>query len=326
MIKRCNLLLAALASIAAPFWSAPSVSAAQESDLGQAAVASADSAAQPQPTANGRLDYCGRSLGSWFYCEAPRPAPKAEEKAPDTPAEPGLKAETPPEIKELDAYHRRLQEAADVASWNPTPQNVERYVRLQKVALDKSGLFSDLWRRLVWTTPDLDYTLQRPTMALAKTAYDNERTSDRDIFLRGVSDDVGVFYVYSGTCAPCRMASPIVKSFADRYGVTVKVISTDGAFNPVFGPTMRDHGQLAGWGIDHEVTPALLIYQAPSEVDRNGQARIRHIAGPDGHRMQLRPCMQPQGCLTYLGAGVMSVEDIAERFFVLLSKDPGTDY
>lgn len=326
MISRCNLLLAAFAGIVAPLFTGPSIAVAQDSDLGQAAVASADAAAPPQDPSTGRLDYCGRSLGSWFYCEAPQLPPKVEEKASEARAEPELKPETAPEIKELDAYHRRLQEAADVASWNPTPANVERYVRLQKVALDKSGLFSDLWRRLVWTTPDLDYTLQRPTMALAKTAYDNERTSDRDIFLRGVSEDVGVFYVYSGTCGPCRMASPIVKSFSDRYGVTVKVISTDGAFNPVFGSTMRDHGQLAGWGIDHEVTPALLIYQSPSEVDRNGQPRLRHIAGPDGHRMQLRPCMQPQGCLTYLGAGVMSVEDIAERFFVLLSKDPGTDY
>jgi conjugal transfer pilus assembly protein TraF len=264
--------------------------------------------------------YCGRKLGSWFYC-----APEQAEPRPVS-ADAAVRSVTPPEIAELEAYQKALSEAGQTASWNPTPTNVERYIRLQKVSLDKGGLFSDLWRRVVWNNPDLDYTLQRPTGAVAKTEFDAERQSDRDLFLRSVSPEIGVFYIYSGVCGPCRIASPIIKAFSDRYGVPVKVISTDGAANPVFGPTLPDRGQLKAWGIEHQVTPALLIFQSPTPKGRDGEAAPRTVATVEGRTLQLRPCRQPRGCLTYLGAGVMSVEDIAERFFVLLSKDPGTDY
>jgi len=274
-----------------------------------------DAALQPEA-----YSYCGRRLGAWFYCEPP-PA-DVRPSAPDQPT----KVVVPPEVIELEAYQKELDEAGRIASWKPTSANVERYMRLQRISMDKSGLFSDLWRRVVWNNPDLDYTLQRPTGSVAKNEFDSERQSDRDLFLRSVSAEIGVFYVYSGVCGPCRIASPIIKEFSDRYGVPVKVISTDGAANPIFGPTLPDRGQLKAWGIDHAVTPALLIFQSPTPMDSTGRFAKRTVATVEGRTMQLRPCEQARGCLTYLGAGVMSVEDIAERFFVLLSKDPGTDY
>ena len=280
------------------------------------AASAPDAADRPADSAS----YCGRRLGQWFYCERPAAAPDAQ------PTHDGPEVEPPREIAELEAYQKALDEAGKVASWNPTSENVERYMRLQRIALDKSGLFTDLWRRAVWNNPDLDYTLQRPTSAVAKTEYMDERQSDRDVFLRSVSAQVGVFYIYSGTCGPCRVASPIIKEFADRYGVTVKVISTDTPTNPVFGSALVDHGQLKAWGIERTVTPALLIFQAPTPTDQDGAPRRQVVASVEGREMTLRPCQQPRGCLTYLGAGVMSVEDIAERLFVLLSKDPGTDY
>jgi len=282
-----------------------------------------DAAFAPAPREQRPADsasYCGRRLGTWFYCEAP-----AADSA-SKPADPPLHARTPPEIAELEAYQQQLEEAGKAASWNPTTANVERYMRLQRISLDKSGLFSDLWRRVVWNNPDLDYTVQRPTGSVAKNEFDSERQSDRDLFLRSVSAEIGVFYVYSGVCGPCRVASPIIKDFSDRYGVPVKVISTDGAANPVFGQTLPDRGQLKAWGIEHPVTPALLIFQSRTPMGPDGLYAKRTVATVEGRAMQLRPCEQARGCLTYLGAGVMSVEDIAERFFVLLSKDPGADY
>ena len=313
-----------------------SPAAAEDSDEEDAPAASPDAAVQagetaaltdsttpedalaPPPEGNDG-SYCGRQLGSWFYCERPSPPPQTRDPN-------ALRGRKPREIVELEAYQKALEEARQVAIWRPTSENVERYIRMQKVALDKSSLFSDLWRRAIWTNPDLDYTLQRPTTQIAKAEYDNERSSDRDLFLRSVSDQVGMFYVYSGTCGPCRVASPIIKSFSDRFGVKVKVISTDGADNPVFGPTLADRGQLSSWGIDHKVTPALLLYQTPSHVSSQGVLRQTVVNVGDGRQVALRPCTQARGCLTYLGAGVMSVEDIAERSFILLSKEPGSDY
>jgi conjugal transfer pilus assembly protein TraF len=88
---------------------------------------------------------------------------------------------------------------------------------------------------------------------------------------------------------------------------------------------VRDQGQLAAWGV-RQTTPALLFFQASDVDPRTGQIRPRRVRGSNGQMIELLPCTKPQGCLTYAGAGVMSLEDIAERLFVLLSKEPGTDF
>jgi conjugal transfer pilus assembly protein TraF len=278
--------------------------------------------AQAQPENQSGAEYCNRDLGMWFYCQRPAPPPEVEEKpVTGQPASPPV----PIEISELEEYQRRLERARQVAVWRPTPETVEEYYRLQQVALDKGGLFADHWRRLVWTTPELDYTTQRPVVEVAKHGWTDDRLSDRDLFLRGVSDKVGLFYVYRGSCGACTIASPIVKAFSDRYGMSVRAVSADGAPNQHFPRAVRDQGQLAAWGV-RQTTPALLFFQA-SDVDaRTGQVRPRRIRGSNGQMIELLPCTKPQGCLTYAGAGVMALEDIAERLFILLSKEPGTDF
>lgn len=280
------------------------------------------SAQQVRPDNASAEEYCRRDLGMWFYCQ--RPEPPAEEQ-PATASPALAPAAVPPEVAELEEYQRRLEQARQVAVWRPTPETVEEYYRLQQVALEKGGLFADHFRRLVWTTPELDYTLERPVMEVAKHGWTDDRLADRDLFLRGVSDKVGLFYVYRGSCGACTIASPIVRAFADRYGVTVRAVSADGAPNQHFPNAVRDQGQLAAWGV-RQTTPALLFFQASDVDPRTGQIRPRRIRGSNGQMIELLPCTKPQGCLTYAGAGVMALDDIAERLFVLLSKEPGTDF
>lgn len=271
----------------------------------------------------GPNDYCGRQLGQWFYCARPpappAPAPEAPSPTPATPA-------APPEVAELEAFQREIDNARKVAVWSPTPANIEKYYRLQQIALNKGGLFADEWRRMIWANPDLDYTLDHPITEIGKRDWEDSRTADRDLFLRGVSGDVGLFYVFRGSCSACRTASPLVQSFADRYGVIVKAISTDGTGDSTFPSAVPDRGQLAAWGVDKSTTPALLVFQNPNRLDRQGQSIPTIVPGSNGNSITLRPCLQPSGCLTYLGAGIMPVEDIAERLFVTLAFEPGTDF
>ena len=167
--------------------------------------------------------------------------------------------------------------------------------------------------------------MRRPVTEVAKHGWTDDRMADRDLFLRGVSTRVGVFYVYRGSCGACTIASPIVKAFSDRYGMTVRAVSADGAPNPHFPGAVRDQGQLAAWGV-RQTTPALLFFQQSDMDPRTGQIRPTRVRGSNGQILELLPCLKPQGCLTYAGAGVMAMDDIAERLFVLLSKEPGTDF
>lgn len=275
--------------------------------------------AQETQSATTNETYCERRLGTWFYCEAPKPLPR--ERRPRA----GEDVAKPPAVVELEAFQKALNEARQTAVWEPTPANVERYYRLQRVALDKGGLFADLYRRLVWTNPDLDYTLKRPVMEVGKGGWTDDRLADRDLVLRAANARVGLFYVYAGDCAACRIASPIVANFSRRFGMPVKAISTDGQPNAHFQNVVANSGQLEAWGL-RKVTPALLFFQESDLDPRTGQRKPPlRVKGASGV-LEFQPCLRPQGCITYAGAGVMAEDDIAERLFVLLVKPPGEDF
>ncbi|NEX91205.1 conjugal transfer protein TraF [Caulobacter sp. 17J65-9] len=263
-------------------------------------------------------DYCGRSLGTWFYCERPAPAPEKQEPDADT------KAVTPPEVAALEAFKKELEDTRAVAVWDPKPENIRRYYELQQVAMNRASLFSDNWRRMIWTSPELDYTLKRPVNTLGKRLWSDTRQGDRDLFLREASETVGLFYVFKGSCGACHVASPIVKNFSVRYGVPVTAVSGDGAGNEHFAKVVTDRGQLKAWGVG-DMTPALLMFQQADPIV-NGKPQQRRIQLTGGRSVTLRACRQPRGCLTYIGAGVMPVEDIAERLYVLLATEPGQDF
>lgn len=284
------------------------------------AAFAATGAAQAVPAAaEQQEDYCGRSLGTWFYCERPVRAPAAKgQQAPAPPPAPATEAQ------EMEAFQKALEEAQATAVWDPRPENIRRYYELQEVALSKATLFQDNWKRMIWENPELDYTLKRPVSTLGKRVWQDDREGDRDLFLRGVSEHVGLFYIFRGDCSNCRVASPIVKSFSVRYGVPVTAVSGDGAGNAHFEKVVRDQGQLQAWGVG-PITPALMIFQKPDAIvgGKLQQTQVR-LAG--NRTVKLRSCRQAKGCLTYIGAGVMSVDDIAERLFVLLAFEPGQDY
>lgn len=284
-----------------------------------AAVLGASSAWASVPDAPGDQlpaeAYCERKLGHWFYCERPKPAEKAEAKPEEAEADPE---------KQLAEFQKELDRAKAIAVWEPTEANIRRYYEMQQVALERAGMFTDNWRRMIWTSPELDYTMKRPVSTLGKRVWEDDRETDRDIFLRGAAEKVGLFYVFRGDCSACKVASPIVKNFSVRYGVPVTAVSGDGAGNPLFTKVVADRGQLEAWGVG-KITPALLFYQEPDKIV-NGRPVPTTVRVPSGATLKLRPCNQPKGCLTYVGAGIMSVEDIAERLFVLLALEPGKDF
>jgi len=59
---------------------------------------------------------------------------------------------------------------------------------------------------------------------------------------------------------------------------------------------------------------------------RTGEVRPQYVRLSDNRTVKVNPCLKPQGCLSYLGAGVMAQDDIVERIYVLLATEPGQDY
>jgi conjugal transfer pilus assembly protein TraF len=285
-----------------------------------AAPAAADGVAPTHPETP-TAAYCARDLGTWFYCNRDAP-PEPALPAPKPAGDPG-------EVEALarfEAFKAELDRASKLAVWEPTPANGERYYRLQQLALNQSSLFSDEYRRLVWAKPEHDYSLKRPVSELGKRDWTVTRTADRELFLKRISADVGLFYVYRANCGPCRVFSPIIHDFANRYALAVRGVSVDGSPNPAIAASFVDRGQLRSWGIDNPTTPSILLFQNSSLDPATGEVRPRTVRLSDDRMVEVAPCRKPRGCLTYVGAGVMSQEDLLERIYVMLATRPGEDY
>lgn len=231
--------------------------------------------------------YCAeRRLGTWFYCEKPKPAPSRSRLPQQSSAK-----------SQLAVITAQLEELKAAAILEPSSDNVTAYVRYQRAQLDRSSMFADVWQRALWQDPGLDYTLQRPVSTLGKRAWLDQRKADRDIILSQLSQRYGVFYFYSSSCGACDIFSPILKAVSDKYGLSVLAVSMDGGPTAVFPDYMVDSGQYErlGLGTQRQV-PALVLFDSVTR----------------------RPMP--------IGYGILSQDEIVDRVFQLTQVKAGGDY
>lgn len=232
--------------------------------------------------------YCGeRKLGTWFYCERP----KAPDKAGGTAAAPAATYR-----QQLDAIGARLEELKAKAVLEPTSENIIAYVRYQREQLDRASMFADVWERAIWQHPDLDYTLQRPVNTLGKSAWLDQRKTDREATMASLSERYGLFLFYSSSCGACEIFSPVVRSLAEKYHLSVLPVSMDGGPNPAFPRFVVNHGQYEKMGLEGGQVPALVLF--------------------DTYLKKPIP----------IGYGVMAEDEVLQRIFYLTSVKPGSDF
>ena len=178
----------------------------------------------------------------------------------------------------------------------PTPDNVIAYVRYQREQLDRASTFTDVWERAIWQHSDLDYTLQRPVDTLGKTAWLAQRKTDQEAVMASLSERYGLFLFYSASCGACEVFSPIVRTLADKYNISVLAVSMDGGPNPNFPRFVVNHGQYQKMGLSGGQVPALVLF--------------------DTYLKKPIP----------IGYGVMAEDEVMSRIFTLTSVKPGSDF
>lgn len=231
--------------------------------------------------------YCQqRKLGTWFYCDKPKPSP-ADRNA----AQPAQSA-----AEQLAAIGKELDEKKARAILDPTPENVSSYISYQRQQLNRASSFADMWRRSIWQNPELDYTLQRPVNQLGKRTWLDTRTADKNRVLGSISKRYGVFYFYSSACAACEVFGPIMRSVSDRFGLTVMAVSLDGGPSKTFPNFTVDTGQYRAMGMQGGQVPALVLFDTVTK----------------------RPMP--------IGYGVMAADEVMDRIFTLTSVEPGSDF
>ncbi len=234
----------------------------------------------------------GDTLGWHFYCD------RAEEQqqAEPAPTQPPPAENTQSATARILELRRALEEARAEAILDPTPEKVTAYLRLQQETLQKAAAFSDVFRRTVWASPDLDYTLKRPVGALAKQVWSDERRDARDVALARLGDRYGLIYLGHAGCAACRVFGPLLRAFATRHGLDVLAVSLTGEALDGWPEAVADNGRAARLGLGDAPVPALVLFDT----------RTKRV--------------QP------VGFGVMAEDEMAERIYALTALEPGHDY
>lgn len=204
-----------------------------------------------------------RHAEGWFWYIDPPPEEKAVEEVPE-PQSPAITPTIFNPKAELEAFQATLESAQALAIMHPNRENVMAFLYLQKEAMDRSQTFSESWQHVVWTTPELDHTLVRPTSPKAVSAYYDAQNENRKIKLQQLAQSHGLFYFFRESCPYCKQFSPILKSFATRHGFHVTAISLDGGPTPGFPNPKLDNGTATRLGV--QTVPAVYLVEPRSRA------------------------------------------------------------
>ena len=236
------------------------------------------------------------SLGWHFYCDREEERREAEPPPAQPVPEPPAAGEGPSATERILELRRALEEARAAAILDPTPAKVTAYLRLQQETLQRAAAFSDAFRRTVWATPELDYTLRRPVGALAKRVWSDGRRQARDAALARLGERYGLIYLGHAGCAGCKVFGPLLRAFAQRHGLDVLAVSLTGHALEGWPEAVADNGRAARLGLGNAPVPALVLF--------------------DTRTKRVLP----------VGFGVMAEDEMAERIFALTALEPGHDY
>ncbi|MDB0198986.1 conjugal transfer protein TraF, partial [Acinetobacter baumannii] len=187
-----------------------------------------------------------------------------------------------------------VQNRLNIATMNPSPQNVERYIEANQFMLDKSTVFADQWRRVVYQKPQYDYSLKSPSNNSAIRVQNQVKTDQMDNYLKSLSKEQGLIFFFRSDCPYCHKMAPTLRMLSDKYGIEVLGVTIDGGGLPDFPNPVDGRAVAQNWGIDK--VPATFIASKKTK---------EHAP---------------------IGFGVMSLNEVIERIWILTNTKPGQDF
>ena len=208
-----------------------------------------------------------RERGFFFYEEDPDEARRLQEQQPKTAAAPAAQqASKPHEPMTVAWLKEKLPEVRNAAIDNPTRENVEYYVYLQKIAMDKAEKFALMSQQVTLINPDLDESIDNPTTTFARQARLKATDHEQVRVLRELAGKVGIYYFFKSDCQYCAKQNLTLNTTVRDYGFRILPISIDhqGFADGSFANWVPDRGQAAKLKIS--VTPTLYLFHPPNEV------------------------------------------------------------
>jgi conjugal transfer pilus assembly protein TraF len=143
----------------------------------------------------------------------------------------------------MSAVQATVKTLLNKAILSPTKSNVKNYIEVQNAVSANASKFSHTWQSVIMENPELDYTLVHPTNNTALQVEYDEATQQENSVIKQLAKQSGLVFFYRSSCPYCRKFAPVLKSFADKYGVTILPVTTDGISLPEFPKSYIDNGQ-----------------------------------------------------------------------------------
>jgi conjugal transfer pilus assembly protein TraF len=261
-----------------------------------------------------------RKAEGWFWYhdpkdeEAVKPSPVPEAQAPAAKLEP---KKTPFSVEWLREH---MPKVLDAAIDNPTKENVEANLYLQRVALDKAQRYANMTRRVVAGDPFLDENNRVPMSTYAQPIFLRQHAKATVEALRYVATQAGLWVFFDSKCEFCRPQANTVQQFAKEYGFITRFISMDGAGLPNVTEFSVNQGQAQLLNL--RITPTTVLVVPPNNyyivsqgMMAQSQLGDRVLLAAENNNL-LSPEMQAR--LQVYDRGVLTSDDISDG----ASEDP----
>lgn len=197
--------------------------------------------------------HCDLGFGWHFYCD--------EAASEETSQENKEEDEMQQYRTKLEDMQKELEDKKIRAVVDPTPEHIEEYMAYQNKMLDQSSEFTDVWRRVVWGSPELDYSLKVPTNTMAKHRWIDEKNENISKVLKNLNERYGLFFIYRSDCPYCHKYSPVIRSFGEAYDIDIVPITIDDKFIEGWeNSTITDLSAVKRMGIEITKVPATILY------------------------------------------------------------------
>ena len=226
------------------------------------------------PAQADRLICDGEAIDGWhFYCD---PEPEREEDPQPRPENP--QAEKTPEREEplaqeplsateqIEAFRKRADELKHRAILDPTAENLQAYMEINKQMVDMSGRFAAAWQRVLFETPHLDANVTRPRVQIGEHIYQDQRLAAEQAALKRVASEAGFLFIYEDPqfCRICLAQAQILDDMRREHGIEILAVSVDGSPIEYFPDAVVDQGQLTALGLQDHPRPLIVIVDPQS--------------------------------------------------------------
>ncbi len=207
--------------------------------------------------------YDDRSRG-WFWYEkvdepVEEPLPKSESTAPAPSVQPVLSPR-----ERLKKQGEEWEDSLALAILEPSSTHYLAYLEKTAAIQQQAQSFAGGFKKTLWITPELDYTVEKPRDTQAIVGMNDQRNQQNDRILQDLAHDNGILFFFRSDCPHCHRFAPVLKLFAETYGFSVIAISMDGKGIPEYPYPKPDH-ELAS-RLNISTVPAIFMVNPDSNA------------------------------------------------------------